>query len=119
MSYRDFARNSRYNDGTTWFRADHALISTMRSSLNRNDIELYFDFVFDLNFTSATFAASSRLRAVIYFCLRRSLPELPFRRGLWRCSEQDQQGSHRLVGHLLISRARNAGASQLHPPRGR
>src|SRR5260370_23578709 len=24
MSYRDFPRNSRYNDGTTWFRADHA-----------------------------------------------------------------------------------------------
>ena len=22
MSYRDFTRNSRYNDGTTWFRAD-------------------------------------------------------------------------------------------------
>jgi len=31
--------------------------------------------------TSATFAAPSRLRAVIYFGLRRPLPELPFRRG--------------------------------------
>jgi hypothetical protein len=44
--------------------------------------------------TSATFAAPSRLRAVIYFGLRRPLPELPFRRGPSRCSEQDQQGSH-------------------------
>jgi hypothetical protein len=58
-------------------------------------------------------------RAVIYFGLRRSLPELPFRRGPSRCSEQDQQGSHWPVGHLLISQGRNAGASQLHPPRGR
>src|SRR5580658_1591131 len=68
--------------------------------------------------TSATFAAPSRLRAVIDFGLRHPLPELPYRRGPSRCSEQDQQGSHWPVGHLLISHARNADASQLHPPRG-
>jgi hypothetical protein len=65
---------------------------------------------------SATFAAPSRLRAVIYFGLRRPLPELLFRRGPSRCSEQDQQGSHWPVAHLLISDARNAGESQFPPP---
>src|SRR6266446_4908610 len=35
MSYRDFPRNSRYNDGTTWFRADHAYYLALRRSLLR------------------------------------------------------------------------------------
>src|ERR1700689_3857634 len=35
MSYRDFPRNSRYNDGTTWFRADHADYLALCRSLLR------------------------------------------------------------------------------------
>jgi hypothetical protein len=35
MSYRDFPRNSRYNDGTTWFRADHADCLALRRSILR------------------------------------------------------------------------------------
>jgi hypothetical protein len=35
MSYRDFPRNSRYNDDTTWFRADHADYLALRRSLPR------------------------------------------------------------------------------------
>ena len=35
MSYRDFPGNSRYNDGTTWFRADHADYLALRRALLR------------------------------------------------------------------------------------
>src|ERR1035438_2829717 len=43
MSYRDFSRNSRYNDGTTWFRADHANHFTLRT-LDCGGGHLSFEF---------------------------------------------------------------------------